>query len=319
MKEKTTYNPQDIEDLLLNKSFDELHSDEREFVLTHVEDEVEYKELRNTLLSVKQIAAEQESIYVPNRIKEDLMQLMEKKKKPLGWFNLNSIGAFLFPSNTPLFKKPGLQLVTAGLMLLFVVNIGTDFVNQPKKELAVNTNHKVDKEELVKEDIIEKEPELREEIIEKVNANSLKEKEQDNLPTPEETVIEQSKIGYFDVSDRKLEEIVENRITLNDVADNIRIEKPKVASVPVLEAETNRADNKVVVELDEEITVAKDAKGDNLSVTLNTSTRDLNNVVSLNSVVVTSEKLKKAIVTTKLKSQNLGANSDVIDLLFVAL
>ena len=317
MKEKTTYNPQDIEDLLLNKSFDELHSDEKEFVLTHVENETEYKELRNILISVKQIAAEQESVYVPNRIKEDLMQLMEKKKKPFGWFNLNSIAAFLFPSNTPLFKKPGLQFATVGLLLLFTVNIGIDFVNQPKKELAINTNNKSEQKEFEKEEIIEQEPKKLEETIEKLNSNKAIEKEFKNTPSTKETITVQDQTGYFDVSDGKVSEVIETREESDEKVNNIRIEEPKVTSVPLIKAEINKVDFLAVADVEEEITVSKYIKADNLSVTFSSPTVDLNNTVSLNSVIVSTEKSKKTIV--KLKSQNLGDNSDVIDLLFVAL
>jgi len=72
-----------------------------------------------------------------------------------------------------------------------------------------------------------------------------------------------------------------------------------------------------VADVEEEITVSKYIKADNLSVTFISPTVDLNNTVSLNSVIVSTEKSKKT--TVKLKSQNLGDNSDVIDLLFVAL
>lgn len=317
MKEKTTYNPQDIEDLLLNKSFDELHSDEKEFVLTHLENETEYKELRNTLISVKQIAAEQESVYVPNRIKEDLMKLMENRKKPFGWFSLNSIAAFLFPSNTPLFKKPGLQFATVGLLLIFTVNIGIDFVNQPKKELAINTNNKSEQKEFEKEEIIEQEPKKLEETIEKPNFNKAIEKEFKNTPSITETITVQDDAVYSDVSDIKILEVIDASEESDEIVNTIRIEEPKVKSVPLINAERNKAGFLEVADMEEEVRVSKDVKADNLSVTFSSPTVALNSTVSLNSVVVSAEKSKKTIV--KLKSQNLGDNSDIIDLLFVAL
>ena len=337
MKKNTTYSPQDIEDLLLNKSFDELNEKEQEFALTQVENEQEYKEMRNTLISVKQIAAEQESVYVPNRIKEDLMQLMEKKKKPLGWFSLNSIGAFLFPSNTPLFKKPGLQLATVGLMLLLVVNIGIDTLNQPNKELAINTNQISDREELEKDNKIieektEKEPilidkvsdkgtfpNLNKEIIEKENSNSAATNEVEVDLALQGKLLVQDKTNYFDLSDVKVEEIVEVNSDLDDVTEKIKIEKPQEVSVPSVKLEKNKSDYKEVaeVEMDEEVKLSKVSRAENVTVTLNSNSGDSKDSYTFSDAVEGSSKAKKA--TPKLQSQSLGDNSDVIDLLFVTL
>ena len=127
----------------------------------------------------------------------------------------------------------------------------------------------------------------------------------------------QDQAGYFDVSDGKVSEVIETREESDEKVNNIRIEEPKVTSVPLIKAEINKVDFLAVADVEEEITVSKYIKADNLSVTFSSPTVDLNNTVSLNSVIVSTEKSKKTIV--KLKSQNLGDNSDVIDLLFVAL
>ena len=52
MKEINKYNPDDIEQLLSTKSFEELSSGEKEFAMTQIDSEQEYQELRNTLLSI---------------------------------------------------------------------------------------------------------------------------------------------------------------------------------------------------------------------------------------------------------------------------
>lgn len=49
MKKNTPYDPQDIESLMLLKSFEELYPEEREFVLQHVESMEEYEEMRKLL------------------------------------------------------------------------------------------------------------------------------------------------------------------------------------------------------------------------------------------------------------------------------
>lgn len=48
-----TYDPEDIESLMRQKTFDELYDDERNFVLQHISDENEYEEIRLTLLAIE--------------------------------------------------------------------------------------------------------------------------------------------------------------------------------------------------------------------------------------------------------------------------
>ncbi|MDB4088489.1 hypothetical protein N9544_02585 [Flavobacteriales bacterium] len=317
MKEEITYNPQDIEDLLLNKSFDELDVVEKEFALTQVESEQEYNEMRVTLISVKQIAAEEETVYVPNKIKEDLMQLMEKKSKPFGWLSLNAIGGFLFPSNTPLFKKPGLQFATVALMFLLVLNIGFDFAKQPQKEIALNTTTQTEQiEKIIETESKEKEVVIKKDVLKSPIENIL-----NNSPKAPAVVELQDETGYYKELDKANEEILDKVVIITDnedvLEDALVIEEPKVASVPLSKVGRIITDVEVVADMEEEISVAKDVKSNHTAVTFNANSADLNNV-SLRTVVISSEKSKK-INPIKLKSQNLENNSEVIDLLFVAL
>lgn len=321
MKEKYTYNSQDIEDLLINKSFDELSEKEKEFALTQVDSESEYSEMRNTLITVMQIASEEAPVYVPNKIKEDLMSLMERKKKPLGWLGLGAIGSFLFPSNTPMFKKPGLQLATIGLMLLLMVNIGIDYVNQPKQELAINTTVKLDQVENNKVIVKEEEPEQKEEVAEVVPAiTEVKTKNYEKELAANSVEVEE-KVVYYDVSNKDAEEIADKNVVI--VADAITDDaiitaEPNLTTVPQFNVKRNNSlDIAQVVELDEEIAVTKSTKIESYSVNANSSIGEVNSV-SLNKVAITDVKKAKKI-KTKLNSQNLGDNSEVIDLLFVAL
>ncbi len=311
MKDKITYSSQDIEDLLLNKSFEELLTSEKEFALTQVENETEYKELRQTLLSVKQMAAEQESVYVPNKIKEDLMQMMEAKKKPIGWFG--SIAAFLFPTNTSLFKKPGLQLATLGLLLLFVINIGFDFVNMPNKEMAINSNTKEELKEYKKEDMLSEEP-IEIEQKELVNENTKINSELKSPELPQENFdIEKKGVSNFDRADAK-EIAVAPAVEEIAIMDDNSVEEDQMMN-PVIE--TEGAFEKIT-EMDEEVTVRKDVRIEPAKINANTTTLgDVNEVVSLNSVVVTNKKSKSTAM--QLKSQSLSDNAEVIDLLFIAL
>ena len=138
MKETKTYN---IEELLENKTYEELTVDEREFVNQQIDTPQEFAEMKATLLSIKKIAKQQNTISPLATTKEHLMKMMKGKENRKIWFSLNGIANFLFPSNVPLFKKPGLQFATLAMLLLLVVNIGWDQLSTPK-ELAVNTTTK---------------------------------------------------------------------------------------------------------------------------------------------------------------------------------
>jgi hypothetical protein len=132
----------------------------------------------------------------------------------------------------------------------------------------------------------------------------------------------QDETGYYKELDKANEEILDKVVIITDnedvLEDALVIEEPKVASVPLSKVGRIITDVEVVADMEEEISVAKDVKSNNTTVTFNSSSADINNVVSLSTVVVSSEKSKK-INPIKLKSQNLENNSEVIDLLFVAL
>jgi len=150
MNTNPKYNPEDLEDLLLHKSFDELHESEQEFVLQHIDSISEYKELRNTLLSIKEYSQNNEQIVAEPKVKEALLELFEKEsRKPFAWFSLNSIGAFLFPTETTIFRKPAFQIATFAILALFVVNIGTNLTPEMSDNLAQNTKVSVEKESLI--------------------------------------------------------------------------------------------------------------------------------------------------------------------------
>ena len=52
MKRKFKYDPEDLESLLLNKRFNELYPEEKEFVLRHMDSAEEDASMRKTLLSI---------------------------------------------------------------------------------------------------------------------------------------------------------------------------------------------------------------------------------------------------------------------------
>ena len=129
----------DIEEILLAKNYEDLSFREKEFVENQVDSEEEYRGLRNTLLSIKHYSSEQERIVAPARIKEELMELMEKQNKSFAWFSLEGIANWLFPSGVRLFQKPGFQIAGFAMLVLLALNIGFDFVPKKQGQLAINT------------------------------------------------------------------------------------------------------------------------------------------------------------------------------------
>lgn len=98
MKKQHIYDPEDLESLMINKSFDELLEAERVFALRHVDGEHAYTAMRSTLLTVlAQANATHPNITPPSaQRKSALLDAYRAKhtatKRPL--FSLNGLAVF---------------------------------------------------------------------------------------------------------------------------------------------------------------------------------------------------------------------------------
>ncbi len=117
MDQEYTYQPEDMEELLLNKSFKELLPEEKKFVLNHLESEVAYNQMRDTLLAIKKTADQDNLITPETHVKHDLLALLDKKKKRGVWFTLNGVWAFLFPQDETWYRKPAFQFASLALLV----------------------------------------------------------------------------------------------------------------------------------------------------------------------------------------------------------
>lgn len=98
MKTRTNYQPEDIEALLAEKPFHELYAEEKAFVLEHLASAAEYEQMRETLLSIRGAAGEDQSskpLRTSPRVKKELMAAFEKEKKKRALIWWNSFGLFL--------------------------------------------------------------------------------------------------------------------------------------------------------------------------------------------------------------------------------
>lgn len=140
METNNTYYPEDIEQLLLAKSFKELLPDEKTFVLQHVESKEEYQLMRQTLLAIKKEVDKNQSIKPKPQTKQDLLALLEQKKRRAGWFRLNGLWAALFPPDVTFFKQPGFQFASIAVLIGLSFFITQTFIGgEQKKNLAIQT------------------------------------------------------------------------------------------------------------------------------------------------------------------------------------
>lgn len=141
MKDQHTYDPEDIESLLLHKEFHELYPEERDFVLRHIDTEEEYIEMRNTLLAIQEFSTTQAP--PPSSVKENVMAAFHEEyaKKPR--FSLNGWLYGLFSFDRQWYRSPALQL---GFVLVLVVSAIVFFPNTDESpaRLAENIDLKMD-------------------------------------------------------------------------------------------------------------------------------------------------------------------------------
>ena len=128
MDNEFTYDPEDLERLLKEKSFSELLPEEKAFVLQFVENDLEYDSMRETLESLIAVPSMEEAISPKAATKEALMaafsaktvenQKEEREEKTGFW-------AWLWNTNKTILYRPGFQLASLALVLVSVFYIAT--------------------------------------------------------------------------------------------------------------------------------------------------------------------------------------------------
>jgi hypothetical protein len=83
-----TYEPEDLERLMRTKAFEELLPEERDFVLRHVENSDEYKQVRQLMIDVESV--DHDLYDPPQEVWKNLQHEFRKQKKSLfvHWLNL---------------------------------------------------------------------------------------------------------------------------------------------------------------------------------------------------------------------------------------
>lgn len=115
MDKHERYDPEDLESLLSERSFDELLPEERAFVLRHVADGTEYAALRATLGRIRSLP--HEPLEADPDVRDAVLSAFREAHRPRFTIWLNSIGAWLLPPTPALWWRPALALATAALVV----------------------------------------------------------------------------------------------------------------------------------------------------------------------------------------------------------
>ena len=136
MERREQYDPEDIESLLQERSFDELLEEERAYVLRHLSGREEYEQMRALLQHVREDDRRHGPIEADDRVRTNVMQAFRAQQQPQWRVWLNSIGGIFTPGEGYAKWRPALALG----MLVVLFGIGFWLINGP---LAGPTNEEL--------------------------------------------------------------------------------------------------------------------------------------------------------------------------------
>ena len=229
MDNEFTYDPEDLERLLKEKSFSELLPEEKAFVLQFVENDMEYDSMRETLESLIAVPSMEEAISPKAATKEALMaafsaktvenQKEEREEKTGFW-------AWLWNTNKTILYRPGFQLASLALVLVSVFYIATFspidrtaqvIKKEPSPKESTANESKKEERKITLESVTEEEEEEEEEevkaidvITEPITLVSEKDIEESTLDLNEAPELDQLEgilldDSKFEIEDKKIE------------------------------------------------------------------------------------------------------------------
>jgi hypothetical protein len=230
MDNEFTYDPEDLERLLKEKSFSELLPEEKAFVLQFVENDLEYDSMRETLESLIAVPSMEEAISPKAATKEALMaafsaktvenQKEEREEKTGFW-------AWLWTTNKTILYRPGFQLASLALVLVSVFYIATFspidrtaqvIKKEPSPKESTANESKKEERKITLESVTEEEEEEEEEeevkaidlITEPITLVSEKDIEESTLDLNEAPELDQLEGilldgSKFEIEDKKIE------------------------------------------------------------------------------------------------------------------
>jgi hypothetical protein len=131
MERRELYEPEDIEQLLIERPYNELLEMERAFVLRHLSGRDEYEAMRALLLKVHDDDAHMEPIDAEPSVRAHVLDVFRAEQRPQWRIWLNSVHAFLLPKEASAMWRPALALGSVALVAWLVV-IGTGQMDEAK-------------------------------------------------------------------------------------------------------------------------------------------------------------------------------------------
>ncbi|MBS1548139.1 MAG: hypothetical protein JSU02_12330 [Bacteroidetes bacterium] len=118
MERNERYDPEDLEQLMLERSFDELLEEERAFALRHISSRAEYERMRNLLRHLQESGGSTPAPEAHPRVREHVLAAFHAQQQPQWRIWLNSVGGFLFPQRPALYWRPALALGAVAVVFL---------------------------------------------------------------------------------------------------------------------------------------------------------------------------------------------------------
>ncbi len=117
MERPERYDPEDLEHLMLERSFDELLEEERAYALRHLESRAEYERMRALLHHVRDGKSAQAPLDADPAVRERVLQAFRAQQLPQWQIWLNSVGGFLLPARPSSYWRPVLALGTVAALI----------------------------------------------------------------------------------------------------------------------------------------------------------------------------------------------------------
>ncbi len=120
MERTERYDPEDLEQMMLERGFDELLEEERAFALRHLESRAEYERMRALLHHMHLHAPPPPAMDASAKIRVHVLEAFRAQQQPRWRIWLNSIGGFLAPPRPALYWRPALALATVALLFIAI-------------------------------------------------------------------------------------------------------------------------------------------------------------------------------------------------------
>lgn len=121
MEPRELYDPEDIEQLLIERAFDELLEEERAFVLRHLSDRTEYERMRALLLRMHTDEEDAPVVDADTSVRTHVMEVFRAQQQPQWRIWLNSIAAFATPREPVDLWRPALAFGALALVTSLAV------------------------------------------------------------------------------------------------------------------------------------------------------------------------------------------------------